>query len=108
MLTSHQKLVMESRVQLSFHPNCYHQITYAPYIPSYEHETSHYDQANVDLIKKVIDSFPWEKALRNLNTNDMIFIFKKHLRILFLVIFLMKQLHFMIEILCGLTKIRNS
>ena len=44
-------------------------------MPTQEHEIWHYDQANVDLIKKVIDPFPWGKVLRNLNTNDMIFIF---------------------------------
>ena len=77
-------------------------------MPTEEHEIWHYDQANVDLIKKVIDPLPWGKVLRNLNTNDMIFIFKKQLRILFLVIFLIKQLHFMIEILCGLKRMRNS
>ena len=32
------------------------------------------DQANVDHIRKAVDLFPWEKALRNLNIND-IFLF---------------------------------
>ena len=32
------------------------------------------DQANVDHIRKAVDVFPWEKALRNLNIND-IFLF---------------------------------
>ena len=37
----------------------------------------HYDQVNVNHIRKAVDLFPWEKALRNLKMNDMIFLFSK-------------------------------
>ena len=43
----------------------------------YEREIWHYDQANVDHIRKGVDLFPWEQALRNLRINDMIFLFNK-------------------------------
>ena len=74
---------MESGVHSSFHPNCHHQITYAKfnlkihYPPPYKREIWHYDQANVDHIRKAVDLFPWEKILRNLNINDRIFLFNK-------------------------------
>ena len=57
----------------------------------------------MDHIRKVVDLFPWEKELQNLNINDIIFYLTKRLKLLFLIIFLMKQLHLMIEILRGLT-----
>ena len=57
----------------------------------------------MDHIRKVVDLFPWEKELQNLNINDIIFYLTKRLKLLFLITFLMKQLHLMIEILRGLT-----
>ena len=83
IFTSHQNLVMESGVHSSFHPNCHHQITYAKfnlkihYPPPYKREIWHYDQANVDHVRKAVHLFPWEKILRNLNINDRIFLFNK-------------------------------
>ena len=67
IFTSHQNLVMESGVHPSLHPNCHYQITYAKfnlkihYPPPYEPEIRHYDQANVDHIRKALDLFPWKK-----------------------------------------------
>ena len=74
---------MKTGVHSSLHPKCHHQITYAKfnikshYPPPYEREIWHYDQANVDHIRKAIDLFPWKKTLRYLNMNDMIFLFNK-------------------------------
>ena len=74
---------MESGLYSSLHPNCRHQITYAKfnlkihYSLPYERKIWHYDQANVDHIRKAVDLFPSEKALRNLNINGMIFLFNK-------------------------------
>ena len=77
--------------------------------PPCECEIWHYNQVNIDHIRKAVDLFPWEKALRNLNICDMIFFYlTKRLSTLFPIIFLMKQLHLMIEILRELKKIRNS
>ena len=65
------------------HPNCHHQITYTkfnlkiPHPPPYEREIWHFDQANVDHIKKAVYLFSCEKALRNLKINYMIFLFNK-------------------------------
>ena len=83
IFTSHQNLVIESVVHPFLHPNCHHQITYAKfslkihYPPPYEREIWHYDQGSVDHIRKAVHLFPWEKALRNLSINDMIFLFNK-------------------------------
>ena len=41
--------------------------------PPCECEIWHYNQVNVGHIRKAVDLFPWEKALRNLNICDMIF-----------------------------------
>ena len=77
---------MESGVDSSLNPNCHHQITQAKYNttlhypPPYEREKQHYDQANVDHIRKVFDLFPWQKTLGNLNTKDMIFLFNKTIK----------------------------
>ena len=74
---------MESGVHSSFHPNCHHEITYAKFnlkiqYPSpFEREIWYYDEINVDHIRKAVDLFPWVKTLRNLNMNDMIFLFNK-------------------------------
>ena len=74
---------MESGVHSSFHPNCHHEIAYTKFnlkihYPSpFEREIWHYDEANVDHIRKAVDLFPWVKTLRNLNMNDMIFLFNK-------------------------------
>ena len=66
---SHQNLVMESGVHPSLNLNCHHQITYAKfnlkihYPATSEGEIWHYDQANVDHIRKAVDLFPWGKKL---------------------------------------------
>ena len=68
---------MESKAHSSLHPSYHHQITYTKfnlkihYPPSFECEIWHYDQANVDHISKIVDLFPWEKALQNLNIDNM-------------------------------------
>ena len=61
----HKKLVMESGVYLLLPSNCHHQITYAKFnlkthspLP-YELEIWHYEQANLDHIRKAVDLFPW-------------------------------------------------
>ena len=67
IFTSHQNLVMESEVHSSLHPNFHHQITYAKfnlkihYPVPYEREIWHYDQPNVDHIRKAVDLIPWKK-----------------------------------------------
>ena len=63
LFTSHPNLVMQSGVHPSLHPNCHHQIIYAKfnlkvyYPPPYEREIWHYQQANIDHIRKAMDQF---------------------------------------------------
>ena len=96
---------MESGVHSSVHPNCHHQITYARfnlkihYPQPYEREIWHYDQEIVDHIRKEVDLFAWQKAMRSSTRTIWVFYLTKRLRIFFVIIFLMKQLHLLIETL---------
>lgn len=72
--------------------------------PPCECEIWHYNQVNVDHIRKAVDLFPWKKALRNLNISDTYFVYLTKRLSTFLIIFLMKQLHLIIEILRELKK----
>ena len=80
---------MKSGVHFSLHQNGHHQIIYAKlnlkvfYRPPYEREIRHYQRANVDLIQRAIEQFSWEKSFRNLNINEMAFLFNKTIIFLF-------------------------
>ena len=80
---------MESGVHSSLRQNCHHQIIYAKinlkvFYPSpYEREIWHYQRANVDLIQREIEQFSWEKSFRNLNINEMVFVFNKTIKNIF-------------------------
>ena len=43
----------------------------------------HYQRANVDLIQRAIEEFSWEKSFRNLNINEMVFLFNKTIKNIF-------------------------
>ena len=64
---------MESGVP-SLHPNCHHQLVFAKFDLSiyyplpYERTVWYYNRVNADLIRRAIDLFDWDKALR---INDM-------------------------------------
>ena len=89
IFTSQPNLVMESGVYSSLHENCHHQLIYAKinlkvfYPPPYERKMRHYQSANVDLIQQAIEQFSWEKSFRNLNINEMVFLFNKTIRNIF-------------------------
>lgn len=51
----------------------------------------------MDHIRTAVDAFPWEKELQNLSMSNVIFLTER-LRILFLILFTLKQLHFMVEL----------
>ena len=76
-------MLIESGVHPSLHPNCHHQIVFEKfnldivYPPPYEREIWHYQKANVDLIKRAINSFDWEKALSNIDIDKMVSIFNQ-------------------------------
>ena len=61
----HPNLVMDSGVHSSLLKNCHHQITHAKfkhkiyYLPPYEQEIWHYQKANMEIIRKAIDQFPF-------------------------------------------------
>ena len=83
IFNSQPYLLIESVVYPSLHPNCHHQIVFAKsnlgivYPPPYEREIWHYQKANIDLIKRAINSFDWEKAFSNIDTDKMVSIFNQ-------------------------------
>ena len=58
-----------------------HQIIYAKfnlqifYPPPYCREIWHYQDANIDMIRKAISQFNWDKAFSNSNVNEKVSIF---------------------------------
>ena len=77
---------MESGIHPSLHSNCYHQITYAKfdlkihYPPPYEREICHYHKANTDQIRKAIEQFSWDRSFKNLDVNEMVFLFNRTIK----------------------------
>ena len=59
-------LIVDSGVHPSLHSNCYHWITYCKvnlnikYLPPYQHLAWDYNKANVESIKKSIESVNWK------------------------------------------------
>ena len=80
---SQSNLLIESCVHPSLHPNFHHQIVFPKfnldivYPPPYEREIWHYQKANIDLIKRAINSFDWEKAFCNIDIDKMVSIFNQ-------------------------------
>ena len=72
IFNSQPKLLIESGVHPYLHPNYHHQIVFAKfnldmvYPPPYERKIWHYEKVNIDLIKRAINSFGWEKAFSNI------------------------------------------
>ena len=72
---------MESGVQPSLHLNCHHQLVFAMfdlsiyYPPPYERTVWYYNRGSADLIRRAIDLFNWDKALRinDVDKQDAIF-----------------------------------
>ena len=73
IFTSQPNMVVNSGVHSSLHANCHHQIVFAKfdlkvyYLPPYEREVWHYQQANSIRIRRAIHGFNWKRALSNLN-----------------------------------------
>ena len=78
IFNSQPNLLIESGVHLSLHPNCHHQIIFAKfkldivYPPPYERKIWHYQKANIDLIKRAINLFDWEKAFYNIHVDKTV------------------------------------
>ena len=81
LFTSQTNLVIESGVHSSLYPNCHHQIIFAKfdlrifYPPPYERNVWHYKQANIELFRRAIDNFDWNRALDNVSPNRQVSIF---------------------------------
>ena len=74
-------LVMESGLHSSLHKNCHYQINYAKfnlqiyYPPPHEHEIWHYQKANLENIRKVIDQFLWAMHFTNMDVIGKVIFF---------------------------------
>ena len=83
IFNSQPNLLKESGVHPFLHPNGHHQLIFAKfnldivYLPLYEREIWHYQKANIDLIKRAINSFDWEKAFSNIDVDKMVSIFNQ-------------------------------
>ena len=81
LFTSQTNLVIKSGVHSSLNPNCHHQIIFAKfdlrifYPPPYERNVWHYKQTNIELIRRPIDNFDWNRALDNVSPNRQVSIF---------------------------------
>ena len=86
IFTFQLNLVMESGVHSSLYQNCHHQLKYAEinlkvfYPPPYGREIWHYQRANVDLIQRVNEQISRKKSFRNLDINEVVFIFNKTIK----------------------------
>ena len=80
IFTSQPNLVMDADVHPSLHANCHHQIVYAKfnlkirYPPPYEREVWHFHKADINLIRRAMNEFNWEKTFFNLDINGMVFV----------------------------------
>ena len=83
IFTSESNLSVESGTQPSLHPSCHHQIIYAKfdlevlYPPPYTREVWHCKDSNVDLIRRSINEFAWDRAFANKHADEKVLIFNK-------------------------------
>ena len=83
IFTSQPNLSVESGTQPSLHPNCHYQIIYAKfnlevlYPSSFTREVWHYQDSNVDLIRRSINEFDWDRAFANKHVDEKVLIFNK-------------------------------
>ena len=81
IFTTQPNLVVESGIHPSLHHNCHHQIVLKfnlqiYYPPPYPQEIWHYRQANIELIRRAITDFNWDRAFFNTNVNEKVYIFR--------------------------------
>ena len=80
---SQPNLSVESGTQSSLHSNCHHQIIYTKfnleviYPPPYAREVWPYQDSNVDLIRRSINEFDWDRAFANKHVDEKVLIFNK-------------------------------
>ena len=82
IFTSHLNLV-DFSIHTSLHENCHHQIIYSKfslkifYPPPYEKTVWHYQQVDMELIKRSLESFDWKNAFSNCNPNEQVSLLTK-------------------------------
>ena len=85
IFNSQPNLLIGSGVHPPLHSNCHHQIVFAKfnldivYPPPYEREIWHYQKANIDLIKRAINSFDWENVFSNIDVHKKVSIFNQNI-----------------------------
>ena len=76
-------LPIESGVHPSLHPNYHLEIIFAKfnldivYPPPHERKIWHYQKTNIDVIKRGINLFDWEKVFFNIDVDKMVSIFNQ-------------------------------
>ena len=81
IFTSQPNLSVESGTQRSHHPNCHHQILYAIfnleviYPLPHTREVCHYQ--DVELIRRSLNGFDWDRAFANKHVDEKVEIFNK-------------------------------
>ena len=107
IFNSQPNLLIKPGVHPSLHPKCHHQIIFAKFNldivfpPPYEREIWHYQKSNIDLIKRAINSFDWEKAFPILMLTRWSLFLIKLLSIYYIILFLMRRSYVMTEIPFG-------
>ena len=87
--TDQPNLIVDSGVHPSLHSNCHHQITYCKlklnieYPPPYKRLVLDYNRANVEGIKKSIESVNWEVMFNNKSVHKQVSIFNEILMNIF-------------------------
>ena len=76
IFTSQSNLVMESGVHSSLHLNCYHQLIYVK-------SNLKVSFPPPPLIQPAIENISWKKYFRNLNSNEMVFLFNEAIKFFF-------------------------
>ena len=83
IFTLQPNLSVESVTQPSLHPNCHHQIVYAVfnleviYPLTYTREVWHYQDSDVELIRRSLNGFDWDRAFANKHVDEKVEIFNK-------------------------------
>ena len=50
------------------------------YPPPYAREIWHYQKANTDQIRKAIERLSWDRSFKNLDVNEMVFLFNRTIK----------------------------
>ena len=85
IFTNQSNIVMDSRVHLSLHEKCHHQIIYSKlnlrseYPPPYIRRIWDYNRSDTDSINRSIEIFDWSYLFSGKNVNEQVELFNKTL-----------------------------